>query len=108
MKRTDPHLALQSALSQRLRAADVELVDTQAIDWASATFNGMRHIFGYRLSGIGAKGLIDELVLNLADDDFDLPGHLVADILVTEQYCRTEEGSRRYDVRVEALTVQAC
>lgn len=58
--------------------------------WSSVTFSGARHVFGYDFAPRpDLAALLDAI-------EFDLPGHLVADIAVES------EGG----LRIEALTIE--
>ena len=66
---TDPHRALARALT-RLQPGWT-LLSSEATPWASVTFSGTRHVLHYR-------GTAPDIVLG--EQEFALPGHLVADI----------------------------
>lgn len=51
--------------------------------WASVTFSGERHRLALRLSGPGAEAAADSFLDGLADRDFPLRGHVLADIEAT-------------------------
>ncbi len=71
MRRADPHRALLRALTARYPGLLV--LDSRTEPWASVTFTGARHVLtctGPDLTGI-------------EDAEFDLPGHVVADVAVT-------------------------
>ncbi len=86
MRRADPHRALIRALLARY--SGLAVLDGRTEPWASATFVGMRHILD--CAGPPPAGL--------EEAEFDLPGHIVADIT-----CCAEGGS----LRIEALTIEA-
>jgi len=72
--------------------------------WASVTFTGARHKVAFSLEGEGAARAADGFAAQLADAEFDLDGHIIADIaLVGEE--RSPAGDR-VKVRIEALTVE--
>lgn len=87
MRRADPHRALIRALL--LRYPELMVLSSRSEPWASVTFTGARHVLtcaaGVRLDGI-------------ADVEFSLPRHFVADV------CAREENGR---VVIEALTIEA-
>lgn len=73
--------------------------------WASATFSGMRHRL--TLSFAGDKGVArgEWLAQILAEHEFDLPGHIVADAVVIERHVR-REGTPALTLTIEMLTVE--
>ncbi|WP_074203317.1 hypothetical protein [Parasphingorhabdus marina] len=64
--------------------------------WASITFSGTRYSFELSLAGRPNKDIFGKNEQALADHDFDLDGHFVADLLVTpasptpRQHCQVE------------------
>jgi hypothetical protein len=71
--------------------------------WASATFAGARHELTFRIEGEGAGAAADSFLATLTAAEFDLRGHILADIaLVSEE--RTDEGLVR--ISLEGLTVE--
>ena len=86
MRRADPHRALLRALSRRYPGLLV--LASQSEPWASATFIGARHL----LTCSGPKPD------RIAETEFELPGHFVADITARQ------DGDR---VTIEALTIEA-
>lgn len=91
----DPHTRLAKALAA---LASGEILESSQTAWASATFSGARHRY---VLDLGASGAADALA-DLADVEFDLPGHIVADILVSER----QRSSDIHRVTIEALTVE--
>ena len=70
--------------------------------WASITFSGARHELAFRLEGEGAEDLAARFLRGLDAAQFDLRGHILADIaLVSEE---RSPGCAR--IRLEALTVE--
>lgn len=53
--------------------------------WASITFTGMRHSLIVRWNGVTDPAVIKKLTRTLPDQEFAIPGHFIADLLVTEQ-----------------------
>jgi len=78
---------------------DVTVTDHKSVPWASVTFNGARHVLCLR--ALDTPGL-EQWVDNLAEVEFDLPGHLVADLAITA----IERTQGEVFVRLEALTVE--
>jgi hypothetical protein len=102
MKRpSDPHRALEGALLTML--APATLTASTDKPWGSVTFSGARHRFQLALTGDGAAATANRFAQSLTDQDFDIPGHLVADISVRA----TSSTPSQADIRVEALTVEA-
>lgn len=92
---------LWRALERSAAAAGctVTLIYQQALPWASATFTGARHkIMVASDTSAGLAAWVDQL----EDADFNLPGHLVADLSVG----RIEKIGTRSRVAIEALTVE--
>jgi hypothetical protein len=71
--------------------------------WASLTFTGARHEIALRLEGEGADEAADRFCANLGAAEFDLKGHLLADIALVKREAAREGGVR---IRLEALTVE--
>lgn len=72
--------------------------------WASVTFTGARHRIAFSLEGEGAGAAADSFIERMGEAEFDLRGHILADIaLVGEE--RSAAGER-VQVRIEALTVE--
>ena len=73
-------------------------------DWASVTFSGARHEVILRLEGNSAAAAADLFLDGLAERDFSLRGHILADLaLVCDE--RFDDGAL-VRLRVEALTVE--
>lgn len=67
--------------------------------WASATFVGARH----RLTlNAAPSATLDAWVTGLPEREFDLTGHLVADLAVTS----TRRAGDMTEIAIEALTVE--
>ena len=72
--------------------------------WASATFTGARHELSFRIEGEGADAAADDFLDTLTAAEFDLRGHILADIaLVGEE--RGDDGNW-IRISLEALTVE--
>lgn len=77
--------------------------------WASATFAGARHKLCLRLDGEGAGAAADAFVAGLAAAEFELRGHILADIaLVSDERLVGTSGEPLVRLRIEALTVEDC
>lgn len=98
------HDALLRALTRRAEGRPLEIREARSTGWASATFCGSRHHFALALSGPDATASASRFTEGLEVTEFDLPGHLVADIAVLSRSdvpgCST--------LSIEALTVEEC
>ena len=74
----------------------------RSIDWQSLTFTGERHEIGLRLRGPDAGDALARLRDGLADAEWALHGHVVADILIV---ATTTASDGSIDVDLEALTL---
>ncbi len=90
------HRALTNALLKI--ATPAEIPESRERPWASVTFTGARHWVALSVGPARA----DEIAAMLPDHEFDLPGHLVADIAVTG----TRVDGDRTVIEIEALTVE--
>lgn len=100
---------IRDATSALLRAIRLKLLsfrgfvleEVRSRSWASVTFSGARHELAFRLEGAGAEQAGSRFLADLDATEFELRGHILADIaLVSEE--------RRPDwvrIRLEALTV---
>ena len=101
-RRLSASLDLASFADFRGRA---EVAKRASRSWASATFVGARHVLELHFAGEGAGAAAGDFLDGLGSREFDLPGHVVADIaLVSDE--RNSEGTMVRLV-VEALTVEA-
>lgn len=90
------HRALTNALLKL--ATPAEMHSSRDRPWASVTFTGARHWFALSVGPARAESV----AALLPDFEFDLPGHLVADIVVTG----TRPDGDRVILDIEALTVE--
>ena len=105
-------LALSAAAAGLLRALlaragvsrdRILLTEFRSVDWNSLTFSGERHEIDFRVPSPDAD-LVSELLLSgLGEAEFDIPGHIVADISTPQKPRRNPDGS--ISVRIEALTI---
>ena len=100
---TDAATALLRAVRDHFAPfAGFVLEESRSRRWASVTFRGARHELAFRLEGDGAEAAAGRFLSGLRMCDFDLRGHLLADMsLVTEE---RRPGCAR--IRLEALTVE--
>lgn len=90
------HRALTNALLKL--ATPAEIHSSRERPWASVTFTGARHWFALSVGPARADVVADLL----PDAEFDIPGHLVADMVVTG----TRPDGDRILLDIEALTVE--
>ena len=74
----------------------------QSVDWQSLTFTGERHEISLRLAGPDAAPALALLRDGLAEAEWRLVGHVVADILIVAETA-ARDGS--ITVAIEALTL---
>lgn len=76
-------------------------------DWASLTFEGEKHWLDLRIDGSRAviAGAQARLAAALDDADFELPGHLVADIALVSTALVGDARHASCRLRFEALTI---
>ncbi len=80
------------------------LIEWKSVDWQSLTFVGERHEIQLRITGPDSAALASRLTGGIGDDDFPLPGHFVADMLVARPPRREADGS--HTLMLEALTIE--
>lgn len=98
------------ATTELLRAMSVKFVNFGPVvfdeivsrSWASATFVGARHELSFTLEGDGAEAAAEAFIGGLAADEFDLRGHILADISLVSE----EIAPGRARIAIEALTVE--
>jgi len=89
----DPHARLGQVLAD---AYGGQVIESRQTPWASATFSGARHSYLLRLP------IHANLDTNLNERDFELPGHILADITFND----VEMSADAHVFAVEALTVE--
>ncbi len=100
--RPRPPLAVRLAHAIE-RSLDIEFAIERAdsADWASATFAGATHRLDLLLRGADAERRADRVAGTIADAEYDLRGHIIADIaLAARGGC--DDGVR---LTIEALTI---
>lgn len=75
-----------------------------SVDWQSLTFTGERHEITLRLAGPDPAAAARRLRGGLADAEWHLHGHIVADILIVAEQAAAD-GS--VEIALEALTLTA-
>jgi hypothetical protein len=96
-----------SAFSRAIRGSFAsfprfEVEEMRSRGWASATFTGARHELRFRVEGAGADEAAARFLGGLEAAEFDLRGHIVADLALVSEERRP--GFAR--IAVEALTVE--
>jgi hypothetical protein len=102
--------SLNSAATEFLKAIQVSFVsfprfeveEIRSRGWASATFTGARHELRFRVEGDGADEAAERFLCDLEAAEFDLRGHIVADLALVSEERRP--GFAR--IALEALTVE--
>jgi hypothetical protein len=80
------------------------LTELRSVEWQSLTFIGERHLLQLRIAGEDAAGLAARMVDGLGDAEFEIAGHVVADICCAGEPQLADDGS--VTLRIEALTVE--
>ncbi len=98
----DATSALLRAICLKFAGFEPVVEEIRSRSWTSATFVGARHELRLRLCGDGARAAAEGLAASLDARQFNLRGHILADInLVAGE--PAEDGLR---IRLEALTVE--
>ena len=79
------------------------LTEFRSIEWQSLTFVGERHQVAFRLVGPNADEALHRLASGLAEAEWAIPGHIVADIAVAGPPRHEDGGAITVDL--EALTI---
>lgn len=83
--------------------ADLSLEGSDSTSWQSLLFDGGRHRIEIRLGGDRVDAAIEALSDEIATPDFEIPGHLVAEINIIG----IDRDAGDAVVRLDALTIQA-
>jgi hypothetical protein len=106
MQPRDATTALLRAIGVTFVTFGFTVEEISSRSWASATFTGARHELTFRIEGDGAKAAADAFLAGLSAAEFQLRGHIMADIaLLWEERVDGEDSVR---VSLEALTVEDC
>lgn len=100
----DATTALLRALCGKFDKFAVEEVTSR--DWASGTFVGTRHKLTFRSEGNEAGTAADAFLIDLAEAEFDLRGHILADITLVSQMRTSGPDGPPVRISLEALTVE--
>lgn len=79
------------------------LSEIHSVDWQSLTLAGERHLVTLRVPGPDAEALVHDFLSGIEDAEFNIPGHILADIAVAG--IPTREPDRSVTLEIEALTV---
>ena len=80
------------------------LTEFRSTDWQSLTFIGEQHRIRLRIPAPNAAEVVASLVNGLGDEEFAIPGHVVADIALAGDPQPQPDGS--IVIGIEALTVE--
>lgn len=97
----DPHTALANAIIKSATTASIS--QSSSRPWASITFAGLTHSFTVRFGGHEAEVQARSMAARISCDEFDIRGHLVADISAQEPVIDGDTAT----IEIEALTVEA-
>jgi hypothetical protein len=79
-QRHDPALGALLRAIRDAGGAPMVVLEAESTPWASVTFSGARHQVGLRFDGAGGAARAEAWARMLGAAEFDLPGHLVADV----------------------------
>lgn len=100
---TDPVNAIARQIRRRCGSlAIAEIRDRRSKPWSSLLFDGARHRIGFSLSGHHVAEAIDAIEADIADDDFVIAGHIVAEL----QLVAVDRGDDSALLTIEALTIE--
>ena len=88
--------------AQMLRE-QVLLTSIRSVDWNSLTLSGERHEIDLRLAGRGSTAASEALCNGLEEDEFAIPGYILADIGLCGPPRQAADGS--VEISPEALTI---
>lgn len=98
----DATTALLRAVARRFPRLDFRIEELRSRSWASITFTGARHELHFRVEGEGAEAAAEAFVEGLEAAEFELRGHILADIALVSD----RRGAQSASLRIEALTVE--
>lgn len=102
----DAATALLRALGARFAefGGTFQIEELSSRCWASVTFSGARHRIVFSLAGAGAGAAADSFLEGMEEAEFDLRGHILADITLLGE--ERDGAGENVQVRIEALTVE--
>ncbi len=103
---TDSTTELLRSLCRTFVSFEVAFEEIRSRSWASVTFTGARIRLRLKLEGPGAAEQADRFLDSLPDLEFELRGHIVADIALCSD--RRGDGGEEVELVLEALTVEDC
>jgi hypothetical protein len=80
------------------------LTEFRSNDWQSLTFIGEQHRIRLRIPAPNASEVVASLVNGLGDEEFSIPGHVVADAVLAGEPEPQPDGS--IVIGIEALTIE--
>lgn len=103
-KRAGPRDPLPRLLAQLTERAGEPVIVERATSrpWASALFEGRRHVVALRFSGADARDRRVRFATGIEEAEWVLPGHFVADISIDEQ----RSGPQEEWIELSALTIE--
>lgn len=87
-----------------LNPDDIIIGRFHSVDWQSLTFTGERHELSLQLAGPDPEGALAVLRDGMAEAEWQLKGHVIADILIVGEKA-SRDGS--ITIAIEALTLVA-
>jgi hypothetical protein len=102
-RRVQPTKSLCNAIVARWPCGAVRVENASETAWASATFSGARHCLAFFVPSAFAQDDGGALLTGLCCEEFDIPGNIVADIMVTKKAAFADG----LFFTIEALTVEA-
>lgn len=103
-RRRDPHGRLVRALMV-LAGETATLLSASSTPWASATFQGGRHII---VIGFTDTVALDALAARVGEAEFHIPGHIVADVSIDrhESLAATHSDGPQATLHLSALVIE--
>jgi hypothetical protein len=101
---TDATTALIDVISVNFVNFQVEEIRSRS--WVSATFSGVRHELTFTTGGEGAGAAADLFLDGLAEREFDLQGHVLADIALVSRSSAPGPDGPLVRIGLEALTLE--
>lgn len=99
---TDATTALNDVICANF--TNIVMEEIRSRSWVSATFTGVRHEFTFRAEGEPAEAEAELFLDGLEDAEFQLDGHILADISLVSRTVDPAGSSVR--ISLEALTLE--
>ena len=105
----DATTALLRAVRAQFQAGQtLRFEEIRSRSWASATFAGARHELTFTVEGAEAAEAAMAFVETLESAEFNLRGHILADIALVSQHSEcAADGAALVRMAIEALTVES-